>query len=87
MHSRQFRIAANYALFNHLIGPSQQHWGHSKAERLGGFEIDDQIEFRRLHDGRSDGLPEPLRCRILALATTRCGACRARSDVKLGPSL
>jgi len=30
-------------LFNHLVGPNEQRQGHSDAERLGRFEVDDQF--------------------------------------------
>jgi hypothetical protein len=39
--------------FNSLdyhVGAGEQSWRHLKAERLGGFEVDDKLEFRRLFD-------------------------------------
>src|SRR6266576_127194 len=38
------------SLFDHLIGASEQCGRHSKAERLGGLEIDDQFVLGRLFD-------------------------------------
>ena len=37
-------------LFNHRIGASEQRWWHRQAERLGGHQVDDQIELGRLLD-------------------------------------
>jgi hypothetical protein len=38
------------ALLYDLIRPQQQRRRNGKAERLGGFEVDDELEFRRLLD-------------------------------------
>jgi hypothetical protein len=35
-------------LFDHLVGAREQRGGHVEAERLGGREINDEIEFGRL---------------------------------------
>src|SRR6516165_3094560 len=37
-------------LFDQLIGSHEQLVRHGEAESLGGFEIDHQVEFRRLLD-------------------------------------
>ena len=41
---------------DHLVGESEHFVGNSDAERLGGFEIDDEIEFGRLLDRQLAGL-------------------------------
>jgi hypothetical protein len=37
-------------LFDHLVGAREDRWRHGEAERLGGLEIDDQLECSRLLD-------------------------------------
>jgi hypothetical protein len=37
-------------LFDHLVGEREQLVGNFKAERLCGFEVDDQLEFGRLQN-------------------------------------
>jgi hypothetical protein len=37
------------ASFDHLVGERKQVRWYSKAERFGGLEVDDELEFRRLH--------------------------------------
>jgi hypothetical protein len=36
------------SLFDHLVGAGEHNRGDIKAERLGSFEIDQELEFRRL---------------------------------------
>src|SRR6266536_794345 len=43
-------IPESTALFDHLIGPPEQRRRDRKAEGLGGFEVDDQLELRGLLD-------------------------------------
>jgi hypothetical protein len=38
------------SLFDHFVGAGEQCWRYIKAERLGGFEIDDQFDFGGLLD-------------------------------------
>src|SRR3974390_2454366 len=38
------------SLFDHLVGGGEQRWRHGQAERLGGLEVDHQLETRRLFD-------------------------------------
>jgi hypothetical protein len=35
-------------LFDDLVGAGEDRWRHGEAERLGSFEVDDQLERRRL---------------------------------------
>src|SRR6516162_6901551 len=38
------------ASLDHLIGAQPNRWGYGKAERLGGLEVQDHLEFcRQLH--------------------------------------
>src|ERR1700682_297599 len=38
------------ASFDHLVGAAEQREWHCEAERLGGLEVYEQLNFRRLHD-------------------------------------
>src|SRR5947209_12642577 len=40
---------------NHLINRSEKTGRHSNAEGFGGLEVDDELEFRRLHYGHVSG--------------------------------
>src|SRR5215470_2221708 len=44
------------ALLDHLVGAHQHRSRHSEAQRLGGLEVDDQLEGRRLLDRQIRGL-------------------------------
>jgi hypothetical protein len=37
---------------DHIVGEGEQHRRHLNAERLGGLEVDDEVEFRGLLDGK-----------------------------------
>src|SRR6478736_1148338 len=39
--------AAQQMLFDHLVGAGEQRWRHVEAERLGGLEVDHQLELDR----------------------------------------
>jgi hypothetical protein len=40
--------AANCALFDYLVGAGEHRRRHVAAERLGGLEVDDELELGRL---------------------------------------
>jgi hypothetical protein len=46
--------------FDHLVGAGGQRRWNVQAERFGSSQVDDQLKFRRLLDGRSAGFA-PLR--------------------------
>src|SRR5262249_34988240 len=43
-------------LFDHLVGSGEQRRRHLEAERLRGYQIDDEVELCRLLDGEFAGL-------------------------------
>ena len=48
--------------FDDLVGTGEQRWRHGQPERLGGPQIDDQLELGRLlywQVGRLSALQEP----------------------------
>jgi hypothetical protein len=54
--------AASSVLFDYFIGAREKGRRNRDAKRFGGLEVNRQLEFRRLHTGRSVGL-SPLRMR------------------------
>jgi hypothetical protein len=50
------RLASHSFLSNYSIRSRQHVWGNGQADLLGGFEIDDELEFRWLLDGKICGL-------------------------------
>src|SRR5437773_3751240 len=42
--------------FDHLVGEQLQRVGHLKAECPGRLQVDDELEFGRLHDGQVGGV-------------------------------
>src|SRR5262249_30077680 len=46
-------------LFDHLIGTVLHRLRHGNAERLGGLEVDEQLDFRDLLDGQISRLVAP----------------------------
>jgi len=49
-------LAGQHALLDQLVRPYQERLRNRESERLGGLEIDDQLERRRLLDGKVGGL-------------------------------
>jgi hypothetical protein len=43
-------------LFDHFVGAQQNGLWHRQSKRLGGLEVDDELELGRLHDGQVRGL-------------------------------
>src|SRR5262249_11996494 len=46
----------NAPLFDDLVGTQQERFGNFQSKRLGSCQIDDEIELRRLLDGKIGGL-------------------------------
>ena len=44
-HKRTHAPQQTEYLFDHFVGPDQQRTGKLNAERLGVFQVDDEIEF------------------------------------------
>jgi len=50
------RSGRSPALLDNLVGAGKQRCRHGEAKRLGGLEVDDQLEGRRLLDRQIGGL-------------------------------
>src|SRR3984893_12375366 len=50
------RSSHSPALLDHLVGAGEDRWRDGQAERLGGLEIDHQLECGRLLDRQIGGL-------------------------------
>ena len=57
-----------YELIDHLIRAQHDRWGYGKAERLGGLEVQDDLEF----------------CRQLNRKIARLGAAQNAIDISRG---
>jgi hypothetical protein len=57
--SEAWPVAGFCALLDHLVGGGQQRFGDGEAERLGGLEVDHQLELGRLRDRHLIGLLSP----------------------------
>src|SRR6516225_7440422 len=44
------RSKSSAASFDDLVGAGEDRWRNRQAQRLGGLEVDDQLELRRLLD-------------------------------------
>src|SRR5450759_2436216 len=51
-HKRTHAPQQNVSLFNHLVGTQLERQWHVEAKRLGGLEIDHQLELDRGLDGK-----------------------------------
>src|SRR5260370_28879273 len=62
--------------FDHLVGGSEQLARDGEAERLRGFEVEHQVEFRRLLDLDVGGfLPPGNGCDVCASEAVGCHSC------------
>src|SRR5947207_13131160 len=55
-HNRTYTLQTNLQLFDHLIGAGEERRGNVDADRLGGFQIDHEIELGCLLDRQLAGL-------------------------------
>src|SRR5262245_17397008 len=55
-HMQRSKRYASISLFDHLVGAGEQRRWHVQAERLGGAQVDHQLELGRLQDRQLAGL-------------------------------
>src|SRR5262249_15896348 len=53
--SQKLAALVEHRLSADLVRPPEHRWRDRQVERLGGLEIDDQLELRRLLDGQVGG--------------------------------
>src|SRR5262245_17605703 len=51
-----FEPPSQFTSFDHLVGEQLQRGGHLEAERPGGLQVDDKLEFGRPNDRQVGGL-------------------------------
>jgi hypothetical protein len=56
MRGEQVSLGKTLPLFDHLVRAGDELPRHVKAERLGGLEVDDQLDLGDCCTGRSAGL-------------------------------
>jgi hypothetical protein len=57
--AEELAALVEHALLDDLVRPQQERLRDRQAERLGGLEVDDQLELRGLLDGEVGGLCAP----------------------------
>jgi hypothetical protein len=79
-------------LRDHIVGGGQQRFRDGKGERLGGLEIDDQLELGRLRNGKvgwllaSENAPG-VYASLVTIRSRRRKAARCKSGHTLAPTI